>query len=124
MGESKRRKQAGEYPDITSKPAKVSAGTTPASAVTWRVLSDLSKHPKSAAVIDGLESLKEADELNLGGQLMRVSLESKPGEAVIVVDTVGLIAFMAVVNLFQELHLVDRLADCDRAENGIDAAFM
>ncbi len=124
MGESKRRKQAGEYPDICKKPPKSIQGSVPASPVSWKVMGDLSTHPKANAVLEALESLKaELDKQDLRGNTMRVSLESKPGEAVVIVDTVGLSAFMSVINLFQDLDLVDRLADSDRAEKGIDAAF-
>jgi len=54
---------------------------------------------------------------------MRVSLESKPREPVLVVDSVGLGTFMQVIGIFQDLDLTDRLEHASGADRGMDAAF-
>lgn len=69
MGDAKRRKASGNYPDTTKpKPAAVGAiaqgsGVT----VTWEVVGDLASHPKSEEVIQLLEKLKREYESGYDG---------------------------------------------------------
>lgn len=125
MGEARRRKLAGQYPEITPKAAPTAPAGAPAGeALSWKVVGDLAAHPKSAAVVEALEALKaDVDKFGPGGKTMRVSLEGKPREPVLVVDSVGLGTFMQVIGLFQDLALTDRLEHASGAERGIDAAF-
>lgn len=125
MGEAKRRKLAGEYPAITAKPPPPAPPSAPTGeALSRRIVGDLAAHPKSASVIEALEALKaDVDEFGPGGKTMRVSLEGKPHEPVLVVDSVGLGTFMQVIGAFQDLDLTDRLEHTGGAEHGIDAAF-
>lgn len=121
MGEAKRRKLAGEYPTITPKaPPSPPTGE----ALSWTIVGDLTAHPKSASVIEALKALKaDVEEFGPGGKTMRVSLESKPREPILVVDSVGLGTFMQVIGIFQELDLTDRLEHASGSDRGIDAAF-
>jgi len=127
MGEARRRKLAGEYPAITSKappPPPEPPGGTTGEALSWRIVGDLAAHPRSAAVIHALEALKgDVERFGAGGKTMRVSLESKPREPVLVVDSVGLGTFMQVIGIFQDLDLTDRLEHASGADRGMDAAF-
>lgn len=125
MGEAKRRKLAGEYPAITSKASPPAPPMPPTGeALSWKIVGDLAAHPQSASVIEALEALKaDVDEFGPGGKTMRVSLEGKVREPVLVVDSVGLGTFMQVIGIFQGLDLNDRLEHASGAERGIDAAF-
>jgi len=125
MGEAKRRKLAGEYPAITAKPPPPLPPSAPTGeALSWRIVGDLAAHPKSASVVEALEALKgDVDEFSPGGKTMRVSLEGKPREPILVVESVGLGTFMLVIGVFQDLDLTDRLEHASGPERGVDAAF-
>lgn len=120
MGEAKRRKQAGTYPDTTM--AKPRPPRPVREAVSWEVLTDLSAHPKSGEVVALLERLK-AEWTEFGGQTMVVTLESSPCVPVLQIQVTGLGAFMELVGELQDLGLEDRLEDAPGPERGIDAAF-
>lgn len=76
MGDAKRRKASGNYPDTTKpKPAALGAKSDGGGETfTWEVLGDLAAHPKSDAVIQLLEQLKRKHE-GSGGNTMLVTLE-------------------------------------------------
>lgn len=117
MGESKRRKIAGDYPAQTPKPARA-----PAETVSWEVVGDLAEHPKSADVLEALEEVRK-DYPGTGGRPMVVVLESGAGAPIIRAQTLGLGAFMALIDRLQELDLDDRLESRSGPERGVDAAF-
>lgn len=115
MGEAKRRKALGNYPDTTQK-------ATDGETVCWEVLGDLASHPKSNAVIQVLKDLMgEYD--GYGGNTMLVTLEAPSGTQLIKVQVKGLSAFMGLISGMQALGLEDRLEKASGPERGIDAAF-
>ena len=121
MGDAKRRRQAGVYPDKTEKPPKPQASSF--DDVSWEVVGDESSHPKTQQVLAALEQLKRDQEGQGGGKMMVLTLESSPRQPVVVVRTMGLGVFMSAISMFQELDLEDRLVDTERSEKGVDAAF-
>lgn len=125
MGDAKRRKASGNYPDTTKpKPAAVGAiaqgsGVT----VTWEVVGDLASHPKSEEVIQLLEKLKREYESGYDGNTMLVSLEMSARSPIIVARVTGMGPFMDLISGMQDLSLIDRLENSTGPERGIDAAF-
>ena len=89
MGQAKVRKAKGDYPD-TTKPKP------PASPVSWEVTGDLAAHPKSTAVLELLERLRDSSE-SLGGKSMVVTLERSVRSPIIKARVVGLGAFMGLI---------------------------
>lgn len=120
MGEAKRRKTAGQYPEKTEKPPRPTRA--PSDTVSWEVVGDLTAHPKSADVLQLLERLKEEFE-GVGGNEMVAVLEDEAQRPIILVRTIGLGAFMSLVSELQDLGLEDRLVDAEQPERGLDAAF-
>lgn len=120
MGEAKRRKQAGSYPDTTVP--KLRPAPAVLDAVSWEVLGDLSSHPKATQVLELLERLK-AQWTEFGGKTMVVTLESAPRMPLVKILVTGLGAFMDLVAELQDLGLEDRLEEAPGPERGIDAAF-
>jgi len=120
MGEAKRRKATGSYPD-TSQP-KVRPPKPVVETLSWEVLGDLTQHPKSQDVLQALDALKE-EWPDHGGNLMVVTLESADRVPLIRIQVTGLGAFMGVIGAMQDLDLVDRLEAAPGPEKGIDAAF-
>lgn len=124
MGDAKRRKAMGNYPDTTKpKPAGQGAKSNGGGeAVTWEVLGDLAAHPKSEAVIQLLEQLKREHD-GFGGNTMMVTLEKSTRTPIIRARVTGMRAFMGLIGGMRDLGLVDRLEDATGHERGIDAAF-
>lgn len=124
MGDAKRRKALGNYPDTTKpKPAMQGARSDGGGeTVTWEVLGDLAAHPKSEAVIQLLEQLKRKYE-GFGGNTMLVTLEQPARTPIIKARVPGMGAFMGLIGGMQDLGLVDRLENASGPERGIDAAF-
>jgi hypothetical protein len=120
VGEAKRRKASGSYPD-TSQP-KVRPPKPEIETLSWEVLGDLTQHPKSQDVLQALQALKE-EWTDHGGNLMVVTLESAPQVPLIKIQVTGLGAFMGVIGALQDLDLVDRLEEAAGPEKGVDAAF-
>jgi hypothetical protein len=118
MGEAKRRKAAGDFPAPTPKPPKAAVDT-----VSWEVVGDLASHPSSAAVLAALEELRKDYPGMGGGKPMVVVLETATGDVVLRAQTLGLGAFMGLVDRLQELDLIDRLEHRSGPERGVDAAF-
>lgn len=121
MGEAKRRKALGKYPD-TTKPQASAQMAENGHTVSWEVLGDLASHPKSEAVIQVLEDLKREYE-GLGGKTMLVTLEAPGRTQLIKAQVKGLGAFMGLISGMQGLGLEDRLENASGPERGIDAAF-
>lgn len=124
MGDAKRRKASGDYPDIT-KPKSAAQGALSdpgGETVTWEVLGDLAAHPKSEAVIQLLEKLRREYE-GYGGNTMLVSLENPVRTPIIKARVTGMGAFMGLIGGMQNLGLMDRLENSPGPERGIDAAF-
>ena len=124
MGDAKRRKASGNYPDTTKpKPAVQGAKSDGGGETfTWEVLGDLAAHPKSDAVIQLLEQLKRRYE-GFGGNTMLVTLERPARTPIIKARVTGMGAFMGLIGGMQDLGLVDRLENASGPERGIDAAF-
>lgn len=124
MGEAKRRKAMGQYPDTTTPKAPVLGAKSGrgSEAVTWEVLGDLTEHPKSESVIELLEKLKR-EYGSFGGSTMLVTLEGAARTPIIKASVKGLSTFMALIGGMQDLGLIDRLVDAPSPERGIDAAF-
>jgi len=120
MGEAKRRKASGSYPD-TSQP-KIRPPKPVVETLSWEVVGELAHHPKSHDVIQALEALKE-EWTDYGGKLMVVTLETPDRVPVIKIQVTGLGAFMGVIEALQDLDLVDRLESAAGPEMGVDAAF-
>ncbi len=125
MGEAKRRKASGNYPDTKKpKPAAVGAISQGSGAtVTWEVVGDLASHPKSEEVIQLLEQLKREYESGYDGNTMLVSLEMSARSPIIVARVTGMGPFMDLIGGMQDLGLIDRLENSTGPERGIDAAF-
>lgn len=124
MGDAKRRKALGNYPD-TTKPKPVAQGAKSdggGEPLTWEVLGDLAAHPKSDAVIQLLERLKRKYE-GFGGNTMLVTLEQPARTPIIKARVTGMGAFLGLIGGMQGLGLVDRLEHATGPERGIDAAF-
>lgn len=125
MGEAKRRKASGNYPD-TAKPKPVAHSAQmpidDGETVSWEVLGDLASHPKSQAVINLLEELKREYE-GYGGNTMLVTFEAPIRTPIIKAKVSGLGAFMSLIGGMQDLGLEDRLEHASGPERGIDAAF-
>lgn len=124
MGEAKRRKASGEYPDTTARktPAEPAKETPSQDTVSWEVLGDLAAHPKSEAVIKLLEKLKRKHK-DAGGNTMVVTLEASARNPIIKAKVTGMGTFMGLIGGLQDLDLEDRLEDASGPERGIDAAF-
>jgi hypothetical protein len=122
MGEAKRRKQAGAYPEQTLKPSPTQRSQI--DALTWQMFGSADEHPAAAKVLAGLAQVKaEAESFGPGGKLMVITLERQARDPLLSVQARGLSTFMNVIELFQSLGLEDRLESQERSENGVDAAF-
>jgi hypothetical protein len=124
MGNAKRRKASGNYPD-TSKPkpaAQIEKSDSSGETVSWEVVGDLALHSKSQAVIQLLESLKTEYE-GFGGKTMLVTLENSLRIPIIQARVTGMGAFIGLITGMQKLGLEDRLENASGPERGIDAAF-
>lgn len=124
MGDAKRRKALGNYPD-TTKPRPTAQGAKSdggGETVAWEVLGNWASHPKSEAVIQLLEKLKREYE-GYGGNTMVVTLEKPVRTPIIKARVTGMGAFMGLIGGMQDLGLEDRLENAPGPERGIDAAF-
>lgn len=119
MGEAKRRKALGDYPEKTKS---TQSATNVADAVSWEVIGDLAAHPKSGEVVALLEQLKQEHQ-GSGGKTMVVTLEFPAHTPILKAKVIGMGAFIGLASGLQDLDLVDRLEHATRAENGVDAAF-
>lgn len=90
--------------------------------VSWDVLDELALHPKSDAVIQFLEELKQKHEAT-GGNTMVVTLEGPARTPIIKIRVMGLGVFMGLIGGLEDLGLEDRLQQTSGPEFGIDAAF-
>jgi hypothetical protein len=119
MGEASRRKKEGSYPDKTTKAVRESEQ----GCLDWRVTGDLAGHPKSAALIDALISLKQIHDPNLGGKTMTVLFETSDRKPVLVARAIGMSAWVSLIKVFQALGLNDRLEQAHDPVDGYDAIF-
>lgn len=123
MGEAKRRKAAGDYPQQTERQKRASASEAPMEAVTWEIVGELAKHPKSDDVLKLLGELREEHKDSLAGKSMVVLFEDEKRQPIIRATTVGLDVFFGLIGGMQDLDLVDRLEHASGPVRGVDAAF-
>jgi hypothetical protein len=123
-GDAKRRKAAGNYPELTSKPARGRAPSAEvqSEAVTWELLGDIAAHPMGQAVMDLLAELQE-EHIDAGGNVMVTVLEGSERQPILRIKTAGLGTFMSLVGGMHDLDLTDRLENRHGPEHGVDAAF-
>ncbi|MNR71271.1 hypothetical protein D3C71_18860 [compost metagenome] len=126
MGEARRRKLAGTYPEITKKPSPPprSAVMAPDGGLDWEVVGDLADHPRAQEVLDALQSLKNDVDPDAGGNVMQAALEAPSGgNTVVVARSLGLGNWMQLIGAFQGLGLTDRLEHLDSHREPYDAIF-
>lgn len=122
MGEASRRKKAGEYPQQTPRPAKARE-PAPEGGLDWTLVGVVADHPKTGALLAALEQLKAGLNPDGGGKLMTACLETSDRKPVLVARTVGLGNWMALIGVFQQLDLTDRLEHVMVSSGPYDAAF-
>jgi hypothetical protein len=114
------------YPPVTEDDPEPSTAPAHSSrfsdSVRWEVIGDLSRNPRSAAVLELLASVREGYP-DAGGKDMVLTLEAGTRLPIIRAVTRGLGPFIALVEGLQKLGLEDRLVNATQAEQGVDAAF-
>lgn len=122
MGEAKKRKAAGLYPDTSTPKAGPVKARPPEESVSWEVVGDPASHPRTGDVLKLLEELREEFK-DAGGSAMVTVLEDAAKAPVLRMVTVGMGTFMSLVGGLQDLDLHDRLVDAAGPVRGVDAAF-
>ena len=123
MGEARRRKLAGTYPELTKKPSPAPA-REPVGGLDWEVVGDLADHPRAQEVLGALRTLKNDVNPDAGGNVMQAALEAPSGgKTVVVARSLGLGNWMQLIGAFQELGLTDRLEHLDSHREPYDAIF-